>query len=87
MGKGKAHYIEVLSNSEEEEEAKQAQDCEQKKSIEEHPHGEAKSGAITTLSSVPRFHTFRIRVLYRVSESQYRVMVGKPTIYRLSLGV
>jgi hypothetical protein len=61
MGKGKAHYIEVLSDSEEEEEAEQVQDCEQDKSVEEQPHEEVKSGAIATLSSVPRFHTFRIR--------------------------
>jgi hypothetical protein len=61
MGKGKAHYIEVLSESEDEEEVEQAHDCEQDKSAEEQPQEEAKSGAIATLSSVPRFHTFRIR--------------------------
>jgi hypothetical protein len=61
MGKGKAHYIEVLSDSEEEEEAKQVQDNEQDRSAKEQPHEEVKSGAIATLSSVPIFHTFRIR--------------------------
>jgi predicted aspartyl protease len=60
MGKGKAHYIEVLSDSEEEEEAEKVQDNEQDKSTDEKPHEEVKSGAITTLLSVPRFHTFRI---------------------------
>jgi hypothetical protein len=49
MGKGKAHYIEVLSDSEEEEEAKQVQDNEQDRLVEEQPHKEVKSGAIATL--------------------------------------
>jgi hypothetical protein len=53
VGKGKAHYIEVLSNSEEEEEAKLVQGDEQDKSTDMQPHEEVKSGAIATLSGVP----------------------------------
>jgi hypothetical protein len=60
MGKGKVHYIEVLSDSYEEEEAQQVQDNEHDRSVDEQPHEEVKSGAITTLPSVPRFHTFNI---------------------------
>jgi hypothetical protein len=60
-GKGKEHYIEVLSDSEEEEEAEQVHSSEQDKSVEEKPHEEVQSGSIVTLSSVPRFHTFRTR--------------------------
>jgi hypothetical protein len=71
MGKGKAHYIEVLSDSEEEEEAEQVQDSEQDKSTDEQLHEEVKSGAIATLSSVPRFHTFRIHGVVQGQQSQY----------------
>jgi hypothetical protein len=60
MGKGKVHYIEVLSDSDGEEETGQAQDNEHDSPVDEQPHEEVKSGAIATLSGVPRFHTFRV---------------------------
>jgi hypothetical protein len=61
MGKGKVHYIEVLSDSDGEEEAGQAQGNEHNSLDDEQPHEEVKGGTIATLSGVPRFHTFRIR--------------------------
>jgi hypothetical protein len=67
IGKGKAHYIEVLSDNEEEEEAKKEEDGEKQKLADEKTHEEVKSGAITTLLSVPRFHTFKI---YSVVQGQ-----------------
>jgi hypothetical protein len=61
MGKGKVHYIEVLSNSDREEEAGLAQGNEHNCSDDEQPHEEVKGETIATLSSVPRFNSFRIR--------------------------
>jgi hypothetical protein len=60
MGKGKVHYIEVLSDSDGEEETGQAQESEHDSPIDEHPYEEVKSGVISTLSSVPKFDTFRV---------------------------
>jgi hypothetical protein len=59
MGEDMAHYIEVLSESEEEE-AEHAYDIMQDISDVEEAHDEVKSGDIDTLSIVPRFHTFKI---------------------------
>jgi hypothetical protein len=60
MGKGKVHYIEVLSDSDGEEEKGQEQESEHDSLVDENPHEEVKSGAIATLSGVPRFDTFRV---------------------------
>ena len=59
--KGKAHYIEVFSESDEElvEEAKMDyRDCETTEE-EEEPH--QTSSKIAVLSGVPRFHTLRLK--------------------------
>jgi hypothetical protein len=61
MGKGKVHYIEVHSDSDEEEEVAPEQGNEKGDSTEEKPQEEAKEVAIATLSGTPRFHTFRVR--------------------------
>jgi hypothetical protein len=61
MGKGKVHYIEVHSDSDEEEEVASEQGIEQGDSIEEKPQEEAKEVAIATLLGKLRFHTFRVR--------------------------
>jgi predicted aspartyl protease len=71
MGKGKAHYIEVLYDEEDDEETscdqgeihdspkeEQPQSAVQK---DESPPTEAKKAVITTLSGVCRYHTFRIK--------------------------
>jgi hypothetical protein len=60
MGKGKVHYIEVISDSDREEEVGQTRGGEQSNMDDEQPHVEAKGGTISSLSGVPRFHTFRI---------------------------
>jgi hypothetical protein len=70
MGKGKVHYIEVLPDSDEEEEAGREQGSEHNSSDDEQPRVEAKGVeqqcietkgvTIATLSGVPRFHTFRV---------------------------
>jgi len=60
MGKSKAHYIEVLPESDEEEAMRRAQGGKHKSMDDEKPHEEVKGGTISTLLDVPRFHTFRI---------------------------
>jgi hypothetical protein len=60
MGKIKAHHIELLLDSKEEGEAYKVEDDEKKRSSNENPHEDLKSGAIDTLSSDPIFHTFKI---------------------------
>jgi hypothetical protein len=61
MCKGKAHYIEVHSDNDEEEEVAPEQGNEQGDSTEEKPQEEAKEVVITILSGTPRFHTFGVR--------------------------
>jgi hypothetical protein len=71
MGKGKAHYIEVFSDEEDNEETshdqgethdnpkeEQSQGAIQK---DESPHTEPKKAVIATLSGIRRYHTFQIR--------------------------
>jgi hypothetical protein len=63
MGKGKVHYIEVISDSDGEEEVGRAQGSEHSSSYDEKsrvedkdvekPHVKAKFGFISTLSGVP----------------------------------
>jgi len=60
MGKGKVHYIEVISYSDGEVEVGQAHGSQHRITNDEKPHMEAKGGVIATLSGVPRFHTFMI---------------------------
>jgi hypothetical protein len=61
MAKGNVHYIEVHSNSdEEEEEATQGQGNEQGDSSDEKPREEAKGGTITTLSRTPRYYALEL---------------------------
>ena len=60
-GKGKAHYIEVYSDSGDEEDE---QDQEQEglhTAEEEQQQAETWEGVIATLSGIPRFHTFQVR--------------------------
>jgi hypothetical protein len=72
MGKGKIQYIEVLSNSEEEDDVGHLQNMEVAQAKEEHTHGEEeeesmlkqtriKKVVITSISGVPKFSTFRMR--------------------------
>jgi hypothetical protein len=61
MGKGKVHYIEVHSDSDEEEVAPEKGN-EQGDSIEEKPREEAKEVAI---AGTPRLHTFRVKAVLR----------------------
>ena len=67
QGKGQAHYIEVHSYSDEEEEQKVApeQGKEQKEEIEGKHSEEAKEVVIASLSGTPRFNTFRVRGFIR----------------------
>ena len=59
--KGKAHYIEVYSDSGDEED-EQDQEQEDLQTTEEEQHqAETQEGVIATLSGIPRFHTFRVR--------------------------
>ena len=61
-GKTKAHYIEVYSDSEEDEdELEQGTTEELRVAEEESLQGELKGGVIPTLSRVPRFHDLRVR--------------------------
>jgi hypothetical protein len=77
MGKGKVHYIEVLSYSDGEEEAGQAQDNEHDSPVVEHPHEEVKSGTISTLFGVPRFHNFRVCGVLQVQHVTVLINVGE----------
>jgi hypothetical protein len=71
MGKGKAHYIEVLSDGEDDEETSHALGEVHNSPEEEQPHSEVredesqreepKKVVIATLSGVPRYYTFRVR--------------------------
>jgi hypothetical protein len=66
MGKGKVHYINVhLDSDEEEEETTQGQGNEQGNSSDEQPRVEAKGGTIATLSSTPRYYTFKVKGVLR----------------------
>ena len=54
VGKARAHYIEVYSDSDED-------DYDQEVTEEESHQGHTPEGVIATLSRVPRFHTLRVR--------------------------
>jgi hypothetical protein len=72
MGNGKGHYIEVLSESEDENEAEQEKDCKHEKSYEEQPQEESKSGATMPLYRMsPDFTPSRSGMLYKVNKSSY----------------
>ena len=59
-GKAKAHYIEVYSDSDEDDYEQEA--IEELRAVEEESHqGDTPEGVIATLSGVPRFHTLRVR--------------------------
>jgi hypothetical protein len=61
-GKGKAHYIEVYSDSgEDEDDQEQVHEEELRATGDEQFQDDVKGGVIATLSGVPRFHTFRVR--------------------------
>jgi hypothetical protein len=71
-GKGKIHYIEVLSDSEEEDDVGHLQNMEVTQVEEEHTHEEEeeetmhkhagiKKVVIASISGVPKFSTFRMR--------------------------
>ena len=60
-GKGKVHYIEVLSDPDEEDDAIQVQDGEHNSAEDEQPRVETEGGTIAALSGGPRFHTFKVR--------------------------
>jgi hypothetical protein len=72
MGKGKIHYIEVLSDSEDEDDVGHIQNIEVTRTEEEPTHGEEeeepmcnqagiKKVVIASISGVPKFNTFRMR--------------------------
>ena len=63
IGKAKAHYIEVYSDSEDNEDDPEQGTTEELRATEEESplQGESKGGAISTLSGVPTFHTLRVR--------------------------
>lgn len=61
MGKGKVHYIEVLLDSGEEEEAGQVQDGEHSSGDVEQPSVETHGRTIVVLLGAPRFQTFRVK--------------------------
>ena len=60
MGKGNAHYIEVYSDSDEEEDETDQEQEGLQVAEEEQQQSETQEGVTTTLSGVPRFHTFRV---------------------------
>jgi hypothetical protein len=61
-GKAKAHYIEVYSDSgDDEDDLEQVHEEELRAAGEEQLQDDIKGGIIATLSGVPRFHTFRVR--------------------------
>jgi hypothetical protein len=76
MGKGKAHYIKVLSDSDGDQEVGQSQGNEHNSLDDEKPHEEVKGGTISTLSGVPRFNSFKI----------FRVLQGKLVIVLIDGG-
>ena len=59
-GKAKAHYIEVYSDSDEDDYEQEATE-ELRAAEEESQQGDTPKGVIATLSGVPRFHTLRVR--------------------------
>jgi hypothetical protein len=68
MGKGKAHYIEVLSHEEGDEETSHVPGEVHDSPEEEQPHNEGESPreepkkvVIATLSGVPKYYTSRIK--------------------------
>jgi hypothetical protein len=72
MGKGKIHYIEVLSNSEDEDDVGHFQNMEVTQEEDEHTHEKGgdetmhnaigiKKVVITSISAMQKFGTFRIR--------------------------
>jgi len=72
MGKGKIHYIEVLSDNEEEIDVGHLQNMEVTQAEEKHMHGEEEEEAmhkqagikkvfIASISGVPKFITFKMR--------------------------
>ena len=61
-GKVKAHYIEVYSDSDEDDNEQEA--TEELWAAEEESHqGDTLEGVIATLFGVPRFHTLRVRAV------------------------
>jgi hypothetical protein len=59
---GKAHYIEVYSDSDnDEEEEGKVQEQGHQASGEETSQAGAKSPVIASMSGLPRYHTFRVR--------------------------
>ena len=60
-GKAKAHYIDVYSDSEEDEDEPEQGVAEDLITIEESLQEESKGGVIATLSGVPSFHTLRVK--------------------------
>jgi hypothetical protein len=67
MGKGKIHYIEVLSDSEEEDDVGHLQNMEVAQAEEETMCKQAgiKKVVIASISEVPKISTFRMRVVLR----------------------
>lgn len=67
MGKEKIHYIEVVSDSEEDENTELVQNSKYEESDEEQPqdenlaHIDTKDGTIASLSGTPRYNIFRVR--------------------------
>jgi hypothetical protein len=60
-GKAKAHYIEVFSDSAEDEETGEQEQEEDPPMAEAEQTSMGKQGIIASLSGIPRFHTFRMR--------------------------
>jgi hypothetical protein len=60
-GKAKAHYIEVFSDSGEDEETGEQGQEEDPPMVEAEQASMGKQGTIASLSGIPRFHTFRMR--------------------------
>ena len=59
--KGKAHYIEVYSDSGDEEDETDPEQEGLQVAEEEEQQSKTQEGVIATLSGIPRFHTFRVR--------------------------
>lgn len=61
LGKGKVHFVEVRSKSEDIDDEGKPQNDADNSSDEEQPHDEGKSSTVATLSGTPRFNSFRVR--------------------------
>ena len=77
-GNAKAHYIEVYSDSDEEDYEQEATE-ELRATKEESHQGDTPEGVIATLSGVPRFHTLRVRGVVQGHRVGVLIDGGQPT--------